>query len=219
MRLIERSDLKLEAPSMIPPPECLWVDLRFNKFDSALREVLARFCSVHSISDATRISQVIKKVRPQFICFDFDFPDLLRFKIMQRTKSEHPGLPMLMLTEYHSEALAIWALRARVWDYIAKPVSVEEFSSRIADIVRLVRSRGGDGKRVNFMPVPPIPMEVRFYVHSKAKRSAPALSFVETNYPEKIKLGDVARLCDMCRFQFSRTFKRENGMTFQEFLM
>lgn len=69
--------------------------------------------------------------------------------MMQRVKSEHPGLPMLMLTEYHSEAVAIWALRARVWDYIVKPVSVEEFSSRIADVVRLVTSRGGEGKRVN----------------------------------------------------------------------
>lgn len=140
--------------------------------------------------------------------------------MMQRVKSEHPGLPMLMLTEYHSEAVAVWALRARVWDYIVKPVSVEEFSSRIADVVRLVTSRGGEGKRVNFMPPPPIPMEVRFYVaHSKGKRTSPALSFVETNYPEKIKLGDVARLCGVGPFQFSRTFKRENGMTFQEFLM
>ena len=37
----------------------------------------------------------------------------------------------VMITEEHSESLAVWALRARVWDYLVKPVDLSYLLSRV----------------------------------------------------------------------------------------
>lgn len=201
-------------------PESVWIDLRFNRFDSLLYDLLRRFSSAHYLSEIKQIPQAVNDLKPRLICFDLDYPDLMRFRAIQQTKSRHPEIPILMLTEYHSEAVAVWALRTRVWDYLVKPLPAGEFSNRISNIIRLISNREESEKPINSMPAPPIPAEVRFYVaRSKGKKTAPALSCIETDYPEKITLGRVAGLCGMGPFQFSRMFKRENGMTFQEFLI
>jgi len=205
---------------MIHPPEWLWIDFRFDKSDSTLQETLARFCPGHSVSELKQVLQAIKEIKPKFLVFDFDYPDLLRLKILQQTKYKNPGIPILMLTDHHSEAVAVWALRMRVWDYIVKPVSVDEFSNRISNVISLIGKQDAQENRINFMPVPPIPMELRFHVsHSNAKKTSPALACIETNYPEKITLRQVARLCGMGPSQFSRAFKRENGTAFREYIM
>ena len=41
-----------------------------------------------------------------------------------------------MLTEYHSEALAIWAYRHRVWDYRVKPITDKVLSRVLGALAR-----------------------------------------------------------------------------------
>ncbi len=60
----------------------------------------------------------IARVRPRVLCFDFDYPDRERLRVMQAVKQTHPGLPLIMLTIEHSEALAVWAFRVPVWNYL-----------------------------------------------------------------------------------------------------
>lgn len=49
-------------------------------------------------------------------------------------------------------------------------------------------------------------------------RTQPAQQHLLTHYQEKTLLADMAELCAMDSFEFSRTFKREQGCTFREFL-
>ncbi|MGH9495668.1 MAG: helix-turn-helix domain-containing protein [Candidatus Sulfotelmatobacter sp.] len=48
---------------------------------------------------------------------------------------------------------------------------------------------------------------------------APAVTYVEHNYAAKLRMGTAARLCDLSPFQFSRSFKKENGFTFRDFVV
>ncbi len=66
-------------------------------------------------------------MQPRVLCFDFNYPDRERLAMMQAVKRTHPSLPLLMLTIEHSEALAVWAFRVPVWNYLAKPVAVSEW--------------------------------------------------------------------------------------------
>jgi AraC-like DNA-binding protein len=47
----------------------------------------------------------------------------------------------------------------------------------------------------------------------------PAVSYVSGNYSEKLRLSTAAKLCDLSRFQFSRNFKKEQGLTFRDFVV
>jgi transcriptional regulator GlxA family with amidase domain len=48
---------------------------------------------------------------------------------------------------------------------------------------------------------------------------APAVSYVEANYSKKLRLATVAKLCNLTPFQFSRHFKKQNGMNFRAFVV
>ena len=56
---------------------------------------------------------------------------------MQAIKQAHPRLPILMLTLEHSESLAVWAFRARVWNYLVKPVSPAELAENLNALANL----------------------------------------------------------------------------------
>jgi two-component system response regulator YesN len=48
---------------------------------------------------------------------------------------------------------------------------------------------------------------------------APAVSYVEANYTEKLRLATAAKLCNLTTFQFSRYFKKQNGLNFRAFVV
>jgi AraC-like DNA-binding protein len=56
-------------------------------------------------------------------------------------------------------------------------------------------------------------------MESNPPRFERAISFVEENLAEKISLREVAQMCGLGRFQFSRAFKQDLGTTFREFLI
>ena len=201
-------------------PTILWIDFRLRKSPSYFYNNLTDRYQVHCVTEFTAISRVIQKVAPLLLCFDYDYPDLPRLKVMRQTKLRYSSIPILMLTEYHSEALAVWAFRTGVRDYIVKPVMVEDLLSRIGILSRLIEAQSKDGVRANHIPVCPIPVEVRFY-RTSVKKSVTlyGVNYIHTNYSEKISLNDIARVCSLSPFQFSRAFKREQGMTPWQFIV
>ena len=137
----------------------------------------------------------------------------------------------MMITEHHSETLAVWALRTRVWDYLVKPVDLPHLKSRVAT---LFNGKAGNGSGADsFVPQASLALkreksgrcdDKTSIVGKNAgagfeKQLTPAMTFVEANFAEKITLGAVARQCGLGRFQFSRAFKQTHGTTFREFLI
>lgn len=200
------------------PPCILWVDLRARQADESIPEELRDRVEVHRVASATELADAIRAHAPRLLCFDYDYPDLPALRLLQQISAKHRALPILMLTEYHSEALAVWALRTRVWDYFVKPVSSRDLADRVARILSLSTGCLEAAARVNAMPAPPVPAELRFRGPAARRSVQAAISYIEANYAERIPLETVARLCGLGPFQFCRAFKREQGSTFQGFL-
>jgi AraC-like DNA-binding protein/CheY-like chemotaxis protein len=197
----------------------LWIDLRFNNSLSHTYTNLSNHYKVHRLPNAAGIPEAIRKIVPQILCFEYDYPDLTGLKALQQTKAKYPALPILMLTEHHSVSLAIWALRIRVWDYLVKPVEANDLLSRIAILLKLSEIRTKTGKRLILTPPCTIPLEFRYCGALQKKVTAAAISYIKMHWTEKISLERVARLCNLGRFQFSRIFKQERGTTFREYLI
>lgn len=189
-------------------PSLLCFDLRFHRSQAGVDCDLGERYQLHRVDETVAIAEVIRQTSPQLLCFEFDYPDLSKLKMLRQTCLTHSALPILMLTEYHSEALAIWAFRTGVYDYLVKPMTTDFLSHCIDLALQLER------------PPVPIPTEVRFYKASSEKRiTLPAASYIEENYSQEIRLNILSQLCGVGPFQFSRAFKREQGITFREYLI
>jgi AraC-like DNA-binding protein len=196
----------------------IWVDLRFIRDQASSYYCLSRDWEISYISDSNRIDREIRKAAPIFLCFEYDYPDISGLMSLQQARRLFPSLPIIMLTEQHSEVLAIWALRIRVWDYFVKPLQPKDLVTSATAIL----SQTTLAKDETAKPYQPanlwstIPTGVRTRI---CKKTFPAQSFVETHYHEKIYEEKVAQLCGMNTSTFSRSFKKEQGMTFRDYLI
>jgi len=200
-------------------PNVLWIDLTGNDADSSrLTGRLAKHCRLHTTRSVDDIAQQIDARSPHLLCFDFDYPELAGLTALRETKRRFPTIPILMLTEPNSEALAVWALRSRVWDYFTKPVDLEELLSRIEVLAGLL-GRKNTVRRQIALPEQSIPVRFRIGARTTKYTTFPALAYVENHFHEKVSIGNVAACCGMQASSFSHSFKREHGSTFREFLL
>lgn len=195
-------------------PLLLWIDLRRKHTSSTLDADYSDICHIHHLERLANICKTIQRLTPQLVCFDYDFPDWQGLQSLGDTRRFYPSLPILMLTEQHSESLAVWAFRSGVWDYLVKPLNrndLRSYINRIRDI------RTGIGNRPYPRPLyPPLLTEQYF---EQPSLTAPAITYIASHYHEKITLEQLAALCKTNTFKFSRAFRHDHGQTFREFLL
>lgn len=201
-------------------PILLWIDMTVTGRKRRLPKCFIETCEIrrsHRIGGAPPRSEAAK---PSILCFDFDYPDVSGLRLLSATKRRYPSYPILMLTEQHSEKLAVWAFRERVSDYLVKPISELEAERTLRALLRVLQAPSSGGSHRIEMPVTPLPPEGRFRVRNDQQLALqPAINYVETHFAKKINAGKIANLCGMSPGRFSRAFKTAHSITFQEFLM
>ncbi|MBI1821821.1 MAG: DNA-binding response regulator [Nitrospirae bacterium] len=201
----------------------IWIDLTGKPSPSENYRKLSGRCDIRYLKEAALIPDLIRKLSPGLICFEFDAPDPDQLQTLRQTKEMYPSLPVLLVTEYHSEEFAVWSLRMRVWDYLVKPVSPEQILDHIRIISCLSKSASRRKIKTENVPISPIPIEVRCSgLKTEGKKECPtyqAVPYIEKYYAEKIRERDVARICGLQSIRFSLLFKKEQGITFQKYLI
>jgi two-component system response regulator HydG len=110
--------------------------------------------------------------------------------LCERIATNHPNLPVLVMTAFGSLDTAIAALRAGAHDFLAKPFEVEELAfrlgravqqGRLRDEVKRLRERVGDGAGVEgLLGDSPAMAKLRERVERFAESDAPVLITGET---------------------------------------
>ncbi len=212
----------MKDAALLSSPKVFWADLRQQRADDDLCSSLAESYCTRRLTQADQLYAEMRRSPAELMCFEYDYPDLGGLKALQEAKQRYPSTPIIMLTEQHSEALAVWALRTRVWDYLVKPLSVDQLCSTIALVFHRQACDHSDHISpppwAHALPAPFLP-ELRVGAGPRPGAITHAIAYVENNYPAKIPLQTVAKLCGLGTFQFSRIFKRESGITFREFLV
>ena len=182
----------------------VWVDLRLcpNPRRSAAQGLDAHY-RVTTVKDLEALPAAIGDARPAILCFDFDHPDLGGLHALRETKKRFPGLPILMLTESHSEELAVWAFRSGARDYFVKPVPPFDLHARLDALSALTDQIPGSDARLLRAPDCPVPAEFRWRVEG-GWRTQCAINHIEAHYYEPVYLDSVARICGMSASHFSR---------------
>ena len=196
----------------------LWVNLT-RETHAVLGDSVGGAFDVRRVREPTQIPAAIQVHAPRFLCFEFDEPDAPGMAALAHTRREHPGLPVLMITGGHSEAVALWALRIRVWDLLVKPVSIGELSQRISALINLTR-RGEPGPARETL-FPPQVTQALSALHGPGRpgRTHPAIAHVAMHFDRKIALDHAAALCQLSPSQFCRIFRQEQGVSFGQHLL
>jgi YesN/AraC family two-component response regulator len=202
----------------------LLVDLRKHLDEPHVLKPFEDRWSVRRIQkEPEDVSMKIQACQPQILFFEYDFPDIPSLQIMKEIKVIHPSIPIVMVTEQHSEALAVWAHRARIWDYFVKPVSKEELIDCHETLSRLLPVDKDKGESRKLIPRScPMPEEVRFRSRSEGSNSKginAAIEYINRMLTQKITQSNAAKACHMNVWQFSRCFKKSYNMNFQEYVI
>ena len=203
-------------------PVVLWVDLtqRERVPNSSIED--NRPCRICRPCGAEDLNEVIRSVQPEILCFEFEYPDAYSLALLTETKRRHPSIPLLMVVEPHSEALAIWALRARVWDYFIKPVTEAEIWHSIMPLFEEENyNRWHDRIPRNFIkPMhDPLDKPPQTGLSHTERAVIKARAYIESHLEEKISEQTMAKSYGLSTSCFSRTFKRVNGLTFSGFVL
>jgi AraC-like DNA-binding protein len=199
-------------------PLLLWVDCTSGLPDAEPRVRAASFFEIALVRGTEQAAAELVRLKPHALCFDFDYPDQRCLQSLQAIKQAYPRLPILMLTLEHSESLAVWAFRARVWNYLVKPIAPAEMAENLNALANL-GIRGSPPRTAQLLraavpsdlPVQPIPANVA--------RLQPALHYVTQHYHERISASAAAKACGLSRFDFSRNFRKAFGTTFRDYLV
>ncbi|MDJ0748002.1 MAG: response regulator transcription factor [Woeseiaceae bacterium] len=203
-------------------PKILWADLTVAAREAELPAVFDRHFFVVYQDNARQTLERIRVEDYDCICFDFDYPDRESLQLMRRINERFPSIPMLMLTTQHSESLAVWAYRTRIWDYFVKPIPETDLDRALATLAEICTGNvcRRQRKRQVFLPRPVLPQEVRLATHSPDELLLlPAIYHVERNYRRKILINELAELCGISSFRFSRAFHAAYNITFQDYLL
>lgn len=198
----------------------VWIDFCRVPQRHGLFLDVQRDCAVLRITQPEAIPAAIHGHRPHFICIEYDYPDRARLRSVLRVRREFPTLPLLMLTEFHSEALAVWAFRSRVWDYRVKPVDEHTLARLIHAIAQASRAARDDGWLAE--PFPPDLIAPAGHLCRPlvaAPHTAAAVAWISEHYAEACRIELIAGLCHLSESEFSRVFHREHGISFRRFLL
>ena len=207
------------APASAPrDASFLWVNLT-GAASTVLDQSASGAFDVRCVREPTQIRGAIQVHAPQFLCFEFDEPDAPGIAVLAHTRRAHPSLPVLMITGGHSEAVALWALRIRIWDLLVKPVSSGELSQRLTALIELTRQLGRGPARDIQLPLQGFETTTVYTGPVKHRRTHPAITHVATHFERKIALEDVAALCRLSPSQFCRVFRQEQGASFGQHLL
>jgi AraC-like DNA-binding protein len=160
--------------------------------------------------------QALSERQPDAIVFDFSSTPRTNLRLLLTIKRQYPAIPILMVTEEHSEILAIWALRARVWNYFVKPVPIREFNRNLMQLAKVVGARSSSSRAIE-RPSSTFPGEsvAGGDPQTVVERIAET---IRCDYARGLQAGELAHSLKLSRFQFCRLFKQSFGCSFRTYL-
>jgi YesN/AraC family two-component response regulator len=196
----------------------VWCDLTVSLREADSSPLFDEKC-VRKHAEPEELDSLIQRDLPDALCLEFDYPHRSGLRLLREIKTAYPSMPIIMLTVQHSEALAVWAFRTGVWDYLVKPVPKAEVERCLLTLFRAAQMRRAQPHRSPTSRGTRIPEEIAHAPKAANTSLAAALSYVEKNFRSKVRCEDVAALCGLSPFRFSRAFKDAFGITFRDYLV
>jgi YesN/AraC family two-component response regulator len=185
---------------------------------------------VESLSDAYRVVAVetgrvaIDRVKRRsdidLAVIEYRLSDMSGIDVMKEIKDVEPSILVIIATAYGDEEVAVEAFRSGARDYLKKPFSISELSTKI-DFYLALR-QADKQRRKNILPESDTPSQSggppSAVTLSQYHKIQQAVRFINDNYRTDIRLDAVAREAGMSPSHFSRIFKKVMDLSYQDYL-
>jgi AraC-like DNA-binding protein len=104
-------------------------------------------------------------------------------------------------------------------DYLVKPVPQIDIERCFQMLTQMAEAKAGQSARTVSDVEMEVPLEVAAHVLTVESAFLPAIYYVAQNFDKKIQNDEVAKLCAMSPFRFSRGFKEAFGIAFRDYLV
>ena len=130
----------MTAPKAAPPPADRTTVLVVDDEDG-IRQALTRFLSrlgynVQSAANATEALQQLAAHHPQAMLCDIRMPETSGVELLPKVLAQDADLAVLMLTAIDEPRTAIECLKLGAYDYLIKPVDLEELELSLQHALR-----------------------------------------------------------------------------------
>ena len=83
--------------------------------------------------------RTIEKEPPDIVLLDYQLPGMDGLKVLRKIKETYPNIKVIMLTAYGSVERAVEAMRLGAFDYLSKPIDLEELRLGVEKAVESLR--------------------------------------------------------------------------------
>jgi two-component system, NtrC family, response regulator AtoC len=113
--------------------------------ETAIQESLEMFLRekglvVYTAGTGTQGFEAFVQHRPPVIILDIRLPDASGLEILQRIVETDPDAKVIMITAYHDMETTIEAMRHGAYDYIHKPLDVDELDHAVTKSLRIAQT-------------------------------------------------------------------------------
>lgn len=106
-----------------------------ERFVSTLAERLRlRNCDTRIATSGAAALSEIKKEQPDVLLLDLKMPGMGGLEVMEKIKTEHPKIVVIMLTGQGDSQSCLDILRAGAVDCIVKPIDINNLMDKIKEI-------------------------------------------------------------------------------------
>jgi two-component system sensor histidine kinase YesM len=158
----------------------------------------------YHVLEASTYSQAIPQIRKplDLALVDYNLPDSDGFDVLRSIREVKPDLPVIFMTAYSTDNLAIKAFRSGVTDFIKKPLSFAYLRSKLSELLRGTENRE-DSETAESGDV--------FVMDCIA-------AFIEQNYNQNLSRDELAKRAHMNRYRFSRAFNERFGKSVKAYI-
>jgi len=129
----------------------------------------------HSAATLEEAKEIVSRVQPDLCLTDMRLPDGNGISLVQYIQQEFPHIPVAMITAHGSVETAISALKAGAFDFISKPVELENLRRLISSALQLQAdtSQAQDALDQGMIGSAPVIQTLREQISRLARSQAP----------------------------------------------
>lgn len=105
------------------------------------RALTALSCEVVEAGDGTAALEEVARDCPDLVICDIQMPGMDGLTLVKRLAEQEEPPPVIMMTAYGSERIAVDAMKAGAYDYVSKPYDVDELRCLAQNALETVRLR------------------------------------------------------------------------------
>ncbi|MFA6054866.1 MAG: response regulator transcription factor [Thermodesulfovibrionales bacterium] len=173
--------------------------------DAIVRDVMkSAFERDYIVLEASGCSEaaVLLKNHVDIALIDYMLQDGNGCDLLRTAREIKPELPIIIMTAYRSEDIAIKALRAGATDYVKKPVILAHLRKKVSDILEGKGSETSDNTLAN---------REEFILDGIA-------AFIEENYSDDLTRDKLSEKACMNKYRLSKAFNERFGQNIKSYI-